>query len=235
MPVLKPKLSVLTNFIRNFSDTMRILDIANQFIGKHLRRAYYNSKESLGYHKRDMVVVHVEKACNSLESSRDQFSDALEKFKSIVTTDETSLAQRYKILKHQYEFCKNKADDVGRRIQAIEEVSEALFVEWDSELKQYHNRTLRTRSKAQLKASKQHYSKLLKNLNKAENKMQPVLAAFHDQVLFLKHNLNAQAIAALQHEFVVISVDISLLIEIMEQTIFEANQFVSVLIEHKPS
>jgi hypothetical protein len=30
---------------------------------------------------------------------------------------------------------------------------------------------------------------------KAEQKIQPVLGAFRDQVLFLKHNLNANAIA----------------------------------------
>ena len=63
--------------------------------------------------------------------------------------------------------------------------------------------------------------------------MQPVLAAFQDQVLFLKHNLNAHAIAALRHEFVEMGVDISRLIEIMEKTIREAGSFVSVLIEQK--
>lgn len=208
-----------------------LIDTSLQFINKYLRRFYYNSKESLGYHKRDLVVTHVEKACSSLESSRDQFTDALTQFKSLVNMDESLLAQRYKLLKRQYEACQYKANEVSDRIQAIEEVSEALFNEWEVELKQYSNRTLRSRSRAQLKSSRQHYRKLLKNLAKAELKMRPVLVAFHDQVLFLKHNLNAQAIAALQHEIVVISVDISLLIEFMEQTISEANQFVYTLIE----
>jgi len=68
---------------------------------------------------------------------------------------------------------------------------------------------------------------------KAESKIQPVLAAFKDQVLYLKHNLNARAIAALQHEFIEISIDISQLILAMEQTIAEANQFVSILVDQK--
>ncbi len=219
----------------NFPDNHPIMRLAGEFIGKYLRRAYYNSRESLGQHKRDLVVINVEKACTSLEGSRDQFADALDKFKTLVDMDESLLAQRYRLLKRQYEFCQERADEVSRRIQAIEEVTEALFDEWDAELKQYNNRALRARSRAQLKSSRQHYGRLLRNLAKAESKMKPVLAAFHDQVLFLKHNLNAQAIAALQHEIVVIGVDISLLIQIMEQTICEANQFVSVLVEHKPS
>jgi hypothetical protein len=74
---------------------------------------------------------------------------------------------------------------------------------------------------------------LIKALYAAEAKIQPVLAAFKDQVLFLKHNLNAHAIAALQHEFIVIAVDISQLIRAMELTIAEASQFVSVLVEPK--
>jgi predicted O-linked N-acetylglucosamine transferase (SPINDLY family) len=59
------------------------------------------------------------------------------------------------------------------------------------------------------------------------------LAAFQDQVLFLKHNLNAHAIAALRHEFIEMGVDISRLIEVMEKTIAEASQFVSILVEQK--
>jgi hypothetical protein len=122
---------------------------------------------------------------------------------------------------------------VSHRIAAIEEVSTSLFDEWEGELKQYSNRALRSQSRQQLKSSRQQYSRLIKTMRKAESRIHPVLSAFKDQVLFLKHNLNAQAIAALQHEFVVIGVDISLLIEAMEITIKEASQFVAALVDQK--
>jgi hypothetical protein len=92
---------------------------------------------------------------------------------------------------------------------------------------------LRSNSKQQLKTARQNYVRLLKTMHKAESKIQPVLAAFKDQVLYLKHNLNARAIAALQHEFIEIGIDISQLILAMEQTIAEASQFVAVLTEQK--
>ena len=60
-----------------------------------------------------------------------------------------------------------------------------------------------------------------------------MLAAFKDQVLYLKHNLNSRAIAALQHEFIEMSVDISQLILAMEQTIQEASRFFSTLVDQK--
>lgn len=204
------------------------------FVKKMRDSAYYLSRESfLGHHKRDIVVIHVDHACNSLKGTRDQFEDALEQFKNIVNVEETSLEHRYKLLKRQFEFCKSKTDEVSSQVTIIEEVSESLFKEWEEELSQYSNRALRTKSRQQLKASKQQYSRLIKTMRKAEKRIHPVLSAFKDQVLFLKHNLNTQAIAALQHEFVEIGIDISQLIEVMETTINEASQFVSTLVDQK--
>lgn len=219
--------------MNNQTLTAKLFEVISDFFKQKFSHAYYNTKESMGQHKRDLVVQHVEQACSSLERSRDQFEDTLDKFKTVICVPETSLEHKYKLLKRQYDFCQLRADEVGHRIAAITTVSEALFAEWEAELKLYESRTLRSRSSQQLKASRQHYVRLIKSLSKAESKISPVLAAFRDQVLFLKHNLNAQAIAALQHEFVGISLDISQLIEVMEKTINEANQFVSVLAEQK--
>lgn len=195
---------------------------------------YYLSRESfLGHHKRDLVVIHVDQTCNRLKSTKNQFEDALEQFKNIVNVEENSLEQRYKLLIKQFQFCKAKSDNVSSGINIIEEVTESLFKEWEEELNQYSSRALRSKSRQQLKTSRQQYTRLIKSMRKAESRIHPVLSAFKDQVLFLKHNLNAQAIAALQHEFVEISIDISQLIEVMERTISEASQFVSTLVDQK--
>lgn len=208
----------------------QIFTVAKKMISK----VYFQSRVSiLGQHKREIVVFHVDQACHSLKSSRDQFEDALQQFKNVVAIEESTLEHRYLLLKRQFEFCKIKSDDVSDRIAIIEQVSSSLFREWEEELEQYANRTLRSRSKKQLKDSRQQYSRLIKTMRKAESRIQPVLSAFKDQVLFLKHNLNAQAIAALQHEFVEIGIDIAQLIEVMEITIKEASHFVSTLVDQK--
>ena len=210
-----------------------LLHLITRFFSKKIRAVYYSARESIGEHKREIVVYQVEQACVSLQETRDEFEDALERFKSLVCVNDSGLEHRYNLLNRQYQFCRAKSDAVGNRIKAIEEVSEALFVEWENELNEYANRTLRNSSKRQLKAARQNYIRLIKAMQKAESKIQPVLAAFKDQVLYLKHNLNARAIAALQHEFIEISIDISQLILAMEQTIAEANQFVSILVDQK--
>ncbi|MGZ8152745.1 MAG: DUF2959 domain-containing protein [Methylovulum sp.] len=210
-----------------------LLKIISKFFSKKLRTVYYSARESIGEHKRSIVVYQVEQACVSLQETRDEFEDALGRFKSLVNVNEQSLEHKYNLLNRQYQFCRVKSDAVGDRIRAIEEVSEALFLEWERELGEYTNRTLRNSSKQQLKTARQNYARLIKAMRGAESKIQPVLAAFKDQVLYLKHNLNARAIAALQHEFIEIGIDIAQLIQAMEQTIAEASQFVSVLADQK--
>ncbi|MDO9167940.1 MAG: DUF2959 domain-containing protein [Methylobacter sp.] len=211
----------------------KTLNLISGFLSKKIRTVYYNARESIGEHKRDMVVAHVEQVCMGLQETRDEFEDALERFKTLVCVNETTLDHKYHLLNRQYQFCCAKSDTVSNRIKAIEQVSEALFVEWEDELSEYTNRSLRTHSKQQLKLARQNYARLIKSMQRAEAKIQPVLAAFKDQVLYLKHNLNAQAIAALRHEFIEIGIDISQLIHAMELTIAEASQFVAALTHQK--
>jgi hypothetical protein len=210
-----------------------LLNFIRRILAKKIRTVYYSARESIGEHKRDIVLSHVKHACTGLQETKNEFEDALERFKTLVCVNETALDHKYNLLNRQYQFCCAKSEAVSDRIRAIEEVSEALFAEWERELDEYTNRNLRNHSKQQLKAAKQNYLRLIKSMQKAEAKIQPVLAVFKDQVLYLKHNLNAQAIAALRHEFIEIGIDISQLIRAMEQTIAEASQFVAVLTDQK--
>jgi Protein of unknown function (DUF2959) len=56
-----------------------------------------------------------------------------------------------------------------------------------------------------------------------------VLAAFKDQVLFLKHNLNARAISSLQQNADQIQSDVARLVREMEASIKEANEFIELM------
>ncbi|MDD1611842.1 MAG: DUF2959 domain-containing protein [Methylococcaceae bacterium] len=210
------------------------LSIFRRFFFKQIKSVYYNARESIGGdHKRAIVVHQVEQACVNLQETRNEFEDALQRFKMLVNVNDAALEHRYHQLNRKYQFCRAKSEAVSARIRSIEEVSEALFSEWEKELDEYSNRALKNHSKQQLKLARQNYARLIKALRMAEAKIHPVLSAFKDQVLYLKHNLNAQAIAALQNEFVEIGIDIAQLIQAMEKTIAEASSFVAVLSDRK--
>ncbi len=194
------------------------------------QRLYYRLAESaVGSHKRDFLVSQVEEARNSLEDTRDQFQSALDKFTSLIQFDGGNLAAFYRELKREFDRCEQQTEKVRSHISTIENLAQALFDEWELELEQYKNRTLRNKSRQKLRLTQHHCRQLIGAMHKAESKIDPVLDTFRDQVLFLKHNLNAQAVAALQHELIVVSADIAAMIAVMEHSIRQADQFMQTL------
>lgn len=66
-------------------------------------------------------------------------------------------------------------------------------------------------------------------MKRAEKKIDPVLSLFQDQVLFLKHNLNAKAIASIKSELRDVESNVASLIASMEKSIGEADAFIQTL------
>ncbi|MDT7044089.1 DUF2959 domain-containing protein [Candidatus Nitronereus thalassa] len=193
--------------------------------------AYYGAMEKLGYHKRDLLVSDVQKARDSQEEAKDQFKTAFEQFSTVLNFEGGELQDKYEKLNAEYERSESKAQAVHDRIASVENVSEALFDEWELELHQYSNASLRRASQQKLEQTRKQYGQLIKAMKRAETKMEPVIAAFKDQVLFLKHNLNAQAIASLKQELVSVEGNISSLIKDMEKSIKEADSFIAAMQE----
>ncbi len=188
---------------------------------------YYKTMETMGYHKRDIMVDRVSEARDSQEQAKEQFESALEKFSSVLGFKGGSLQEKYDQLKDEYEKSDAKAAAVRSRIAAVEDVAEDLFAEWQEELKQYTSSSLKQSSARKLRETQKKYAQLIGAMKRAEGKIDPVLAAFRDQLLYLKHNLNAQAIASLQSELTSIETDVAKLIKEMETSIKEANAFIS--------
>ncbi len=191
--------------------------------------AYYGAMEKLGYHKRDILVSDVEKARDAQADAKEQFKSALEHFSSVLNFKGGDLQEKYDKLSAVYEQSETRANAVHDRVSSVENVSEALFSEWEDELKEYSNSNLRRTSQRKLDQTRKQYAQLIKAMKRAEKKMDPVMAAFKDQVLFLKHNLNAKAIASLKNELVAVKSDISSLIKEMEASIKEADSFISTM------
>lgn len=191
------------------------------------QKAYYAAMEEVGYHKREILMDRVSDARESNEEAKEQFASALDRFKSVIAFDGGDLEDRYEDLNAEYEASQSAADDVRERIASVEDVAEALFSEWEEEIGDYTNVKLKNRSKAQLRETRAAYDRLHAAMNRAASRMDPVLAAFKDQVLFLKHNLNAKAISSLEGELDTIRADVDVLIKDMEKSIAEADAFIA--------
>ncbi|NDV26150.1 DUF2959 domain-containing protein [Desulfovibrio sp. JC010] len=203
--------------------------LAAAFTMSGCQSAYYKTMESFGYHKRDILVSNVEKARESQEEASEQFKSALDKFSALTGFHGGDLQETYERLNDEYEASEAAAADVRKRIDAVEQVGEDLFDEWNTELDQYTSRKLRNESRVKLSKTKSKFKRLLSAMRKAEKKIDPVLNVFRDQVLYLKHNLNAQAIASLKSELTTLEADIGRLIKEMQRSIDEADAFIKEL------
>jgi hypothetical protein len=187
---------------------------------------YYSGLEKMGIPKRDVMVHRVEKARDTQEETKEQFKSALDQFTAVANFKGGDLEANYNKLNSEYEASVDKANEVKKRISDIEDVSEALFKEWENEVTQYSNVSLKRSSQNKLNATKAQYRQLIAAMKNAESKIEPILVVFKDQVMFIKHNLNAQAISSLKGELGSIKSDVSTLVTAMEKSINEANAFI---------
>ena len=194
--------------------------------------AYYGAMEKLGVHKRDIMVDRVKEARDTQQETKKQFLSAMEQFKSVVNFKGGNLEKEYEKLKDTLDESEAKAEDVRDRISSVEDVSEALFSEWRKEIKQYNSASLRRLSQSKYNLSKKRYTELITAMKRAESKLEPALIPLRDQVLYLKHNLNARAITGLSAELTGVQTNVDNLVRDMEKAITQADAFIATLKEN---
>jgi hypothetical protein len=187
---------------------------------------YYDAMEQFGIHKREILIDRIEDAQTAQEQGQEQFKDALEQFQAVVDFDGGDLEVIYNKLNSEYEDSLDAAETIRERIDGVESVAEALFSEWETELNEYSSATLKRDSQRQLEQTRERFDQLMTAMQKAERTIDPVLASLKDNVLYLKHNLNALAIASLKSELSTVNKDVTTLIEAMQTAINESSAFI---------
>ncbi|WP_391856444.1 DUF2959 domain-containing protein [Vibrio cidicii] len=191
--------------------------------------AYYSAMEKVGYHKREIMVDRVEDAKASQKEAQKEFTSALQALSNLTQFYGGELEEVYKEINEQYQESEKAAQEVRDRIAAIEDVAGALFEEWQQELSLYTSAKLRRSSEQKLKETKASYQQMLKAMKRAEQKMTPVLNTLRDNTLYLKHNLNANAVGSLKGELVSLETEIEQAIKQMKAAIAESDAFLQKL------
>ena len=193
------------------------------------RSLYYGALEKVGIQKRHILADRIEEGRDAQQDAEEQFQDAYEHFKTATSFEGGELEATYRSLADELDESEERAADVRERITSIEQVAADLFVEWEGEIGQISRADLRDKSREQLRQTRARFSKLLAAMKRAERKMDPVLVAFRDQVLFLKHNLDASAIASLETQATGIQSDVDALVRDLSASIREADAFLAAL------
>lgn len=190
---------------------------------------YYAAWEKLGYEKRDLLKSAVKAARGEQKEAGEEFQDALTQLKKLTGYHGGNLESAYNRFKGEFEDCEAQATAVRSQIREVDTVGRDLFREWEKEIRQYENASLAADSRRKLADTRSRFVQLSRSLHAAESTMDPVLRQFRDQVLYLKHNLNAAAIGSLRGKADDIQGDIQRLLEQMNRSIAEADRFIQTL------
>ena len=186
---------------------------------------YYAVWEKMGKEKRHLLRDQVEKSRDDQEEASEEFKDALTRLKEMYGLEGGDLEEMYERLSDDYETCQDRAEIVEERIAKVERIADDLFSEWRNEIDQIQNASFRAKSAKKLRATQTRYARLEKALKSARQRMNPVLDNLRDYVLYLKHNLNAQAIGSLRGEVASIETDVDKLVSDIQRSISEADAF----------
>jgi uncharacterized protein YdiU (UPF0061 family) len=195
---------------------------------------YIATMEKVGYAKRDILSSRVKSARDAQEDAKKEIQSALDQFGKVVAYQGADLEDTYKKLNSELQSSEDSAETVRKRIKDVESVADALFSEWETELGQYSSADLRRKSEAKLTQTKTRYKEMLGAMNRAEQRIDPVLKPLRDQVLYLKHNLNARALAAIKGELVKVDAQVDRLVRDMNRSIAEADKFIQAM-EKEPA
>jgi len=190
---------------------------------------YYKTMQKLGKEKRDILVQRVKDTKKDQEETKEQLKTTMEKFQELTGFQGGDLEKSYKKLNDEYERAAGQANKLHERIKSIDQFSNDLFSEWQKEINEMRNSQLKSRSTAMLRDAKDRQANYMKAMRKTEDQMTPVVAAFHDQVLFLKHNLNARAIGSLKGTSAKINTDVAALIKSIDSSMQEADKLIASL------
>ena len=190
---------------------------------------YYAVWEKMGKEKRHLLKDNVEKAREEQAEASEQFATVVARIKAMYGFDGGELEDVYDKLSSDYRACEERAEAVRERIDKVERIGADLFAEWEAEIATIENVKLQAKSRASLLDTRSRFTKLQRSMARAEASMGPVLANLRDYVLYLKHNLNAQAISSLKKEVADIETEVSSLIKDMNRSIREADAFVKAM------
>jgi len=154
----------------------------------------------MGTHKRDIRGDRVEKGKEAQEEAQSQFPSAFDEFLAVSKVDMGELKSAYDRIQDAFDRSEKRAKAVWDRIDSVKSVSKVLFREWEKELVAYTNQDLRQSSEDQMNQTR---------------------------IQYLKHNLNAKAIAAVNRTSIGLRDDVDLLIQQMFVSIEESNAFIA--------
>ena len=198
-------------------------------VAEKIRDVGFDSLEKIGFERREILVRRVDKARDAQVEAKEEFADALEELKALVGFDGGDLEKAYRKTADAYDDAEASAAEVHERIAKVEHVASSLFREWEAEIAEFKDQNYARESRQKLRETRERTDAVIAAMKRASAKMEPVLSTLRDQMLYLKHNLNARALGSLDATAAKLDADIGQLVVAMQASIDEADGFITTM------
>jgi hypothetical protein len=189
-------------------------------------QAYDTTLETFGKSKKDTLIDRIAAARDAQAQTKEQFALALDEFRAIAGYKGFLLEEKYKELKSQYDQCESQTHTVENQLTEVRRAAKSLFRQWEDEMETFSSSVARRSSEQKYKEMQTRYDAVINAMDRVCDKFYPALSAFKDQVLLLKHNINAQAQIASGGEQAVAEREISLLTQEIDRAMAQADSFI---------
>ncbi|MEM9602179.1 MAG: DUF2959 family protein [Pseudomonadota bacterium] len=145
---------------------------------------YYSVWETLGYQKRDILKTRVERARDSQQQAFDRFEAVARASAPLASALDGTVdtAGQVQSLRVAYRNAARTASTVRAHIDQVDDVSQALFSEWEAELINTASSTQRSNDHQELAETRQAYNSLIGAMRGAEAGIAPVLSTVEDSM-----------------------------------------------------
>lgn len=193
----------------------------------------YDIQEAMGTPKRQVLLSRVQDTRDSMKETKKVFASAMLQFGSVYKESGSKLENKYVILKKEYDACNSKASSLRSQIANVKSIGQVLFQEWQKELDQFTNEQMRKLSEVKMQQTREKYVAMTDSMDRVSARMSPVMSSMSDQLLNIKHSLNALIVVSLEEELIQLRGQMDNLMAEIDASIENCNSFIGSMAEPK--
>ena len=187
------------------------------------------SAQDEGVKQVEQLIKKANAGVESINDTKLQLQKTMEAYNAVLAPDVKDRRDAYKKLQKEVATTEKKRAMVSTRNGEMNVEAGRLFKNWEGSTAAIQDPALRQRSQERLAVAKKRYSEIQANGQGAASLYTPFMKALQDQVTYLGHDLNPEAVATLKPEADKLNAQAKELYSAIDKTTAAANNNISQL------
>ncbi len=180
-----------------------------------------------GHKRTDEHIEKIERASDEMKDLRKHLDKVFEAYHKTLREGTDKRRSSYNELVKALERCEEKTKELRKRHEEMDKQAEEYFKRWKNSVKDIKNADLEQRSEGRLETTRRRYREVSESWKGMREDYEPVLAELRDQIVYLGHDLNEDAVLSLKEDAAELEELASALFRSMEGFGSTADEYIS--------